>query len=71
MPNDALQLLGAYRNVVKRHLQQADIALDHHIGADLEVNLALRIVLDQLVCQFVRQQAQIYRLVVHLTAGQS
>ena len=23
VPNDALQLLGAYRNVVKRHLQQA------------------------------------------------
>ena len=23
IPNDALQLLGAYRNVVKRHLQQA------------------------------------------------
>lgn len=28
VPNDALQLLGAYRNVVKRHLQQAIVDFD-------------------------------------------
>lgn len=28
VPNDALQLLGAYRNVVKRHLQQAVLDFD-------------------------------------------
>ncbi|HLO69101.1 MAG TPA: hypothetical protein VK188_18930 [Holophaga sp.] len=28
VPNDALQLLGAYRNVVKRHLQEAVLEFD-------------------------------------------